>query len=107
MAPGSALLQVIAGAPASTPPQYNLEPMRTYQIGRSRQAGNHILVDGTTASRIHGVIHSNAPGVFVYEEQGANPSKINNADVARGSRRPLTSGDRIQIGDTVFQFIRF
>ncbi|MBC8141999.1 MAG: DUF3662 domain-containing protein [Armatimonadetes bacterium] len=69
-------------------------------VGRSRQAGNDIVLTDTQVSKRHGRI-AFENGAFVYrDENSTNGSRVNSVPVERGAAVPINFGDEIRVGES-------
>jgi hypothetical protein len=77
----------------------------TWSIGRSRT--NDLFLEDLSVSRLHAIIISTGNGNYALRDEGsANGTKVNGQLVSKSQALPLTEGDRIQIGQTVFVFFK-
>jgi diguanylate cyclase (GGDEF)-like protein len=72
-------------------------------IGRSHDC-ELSFPDAVSVSRIHARIVSAADGVFIEDLDSTNGTFVNQSRV--GDRTKLSSGDRVQLGDLHFKFLR-
>jgi len=91
------LLRVVQGAEQGRGYQITETPLT---IGRDKLCG--ISINDTRMSRQHAGIYYLAPDFFVKDLGSTNGVFVNNKKV---KQTRLASGDRIQMGGTIFEFI--
>lgn len=97
---GSSATLILVGADGEAPRSYALDRPVT-SLGRL--SDNDVVVDDSGASRQHARIR-NADGEFVVSDLGStNGTLVNDEPI---TERTLADGDRITIGETVFEFRR-
>jgi hypothetical protein len=107
---------VVAAAPAAAgngiwalvvqkSPYLSLGETYAFPVGAHALAGRSsdtdIYLEDTFVSSKHARFESNAQGFQVEDLHSTNGTQVNGADIS-GSRR-LAVGDRVEVGDTVFQ----
>ncbi|MBC7806653.1 MAG: FHA domain-containing protein, partial [Akkermansiaceae bacterium] len=73
---------------------------RVTTIGRSRQAGNDVVVNDSQVSKKHGRIAWEGGAFVYYDENSTNGSRLNEAPLAPNVAHPLNFGDVIRLGET-------
>ena len=89
--------------------EISISPGENYQLGDltrlGRGRGNHILFSGNYASQEHARI-SYRQGQYWIEDLGSlNKTYLNEVPITQLT--VLANGDRIRIGDVIFQFVRW
>src|SRR4028118_2047803 len=84
------------------PERVNLERLKT-TIGRSTRSD--ICIPDPFASRVHAEIRNEGDHFVLQDLDSANGTRYNGQPVSEIIQ--LSSGDKIQIGETVFEFLEF
>jgi pSer/pThr/pTyr-binding forkhead associated (FHA) protein len=75
------------------------------RVGRGRQAGNDIVLDGDRMiSKRHTRIAFEQGGFVAYDENSTNGTLLHGKPVAPGQPAPLQSGDELRLGETLLVF---
>jgi len=69
-----------------------------------RISDNHVVVNDPKASSHHAEIRPNGPGFGIIDLGSTNGTFVNNQRIDRNTLCPLANGDRIRIGDTIFNY---
>lgn len=96
-------LQVVASG------EFNISPGETFKLGDLTKLGrardNHIVFSGSYASQEHACIYYKQ-GQYWLEDLGSlNFTYLNEVVVTKPT--VLANGDRIQIGEVIFRFVRW
>lgn len=73
---------------------------RTTTVGRSRQAGNDIILNDGQVSKRHARLVWEGGGFVYYDENSTNGSRLNEVPVTPNVAYPLNFGDVVRIGET-------
>jgi hypothetical protein len=98
--PGSTATLILVDEGAGAPRSY---PLDKAVVSLGRLGDNDVVVDDAGASRQHARIR-NADGEYVISDLGSTNGTLVNDETVR--ERTLADGDRITIGETVFEFRR-
>lgn len=74
----------------------------TLTIGRARD--NQLVMNDPKVSSHHAEMRPSGQGYSITDLDSTNGTFVNDQRLARHTPRPLTTGDRIRIGDTVFAY---
>ncbi|MBN5029061.1 Flp pilus assembly complex ATPase component TadA [Stenotrophomonas maltophilia] len=74
------------------------------ECGIGRGDGNLVVLQGWSIAQRHAALKREDQGIFIESLGGRSPVLVNGEQV-KGSRGPLTSRDRVQIGDYLLQVV--
>jgi diguanylate cyclase (GGDEF)-like protein len=71
------------------------------RVGRG--ADNYIILDGDSVSRRHAHLERRDENWFAVDDGSTNGTYVNDEQISRAT--PLSNGDRLKIGPTIFKFL--
>ena len=75
--------------------------IETMRVGRGSE--NHVVLDADSVSRRHAHFEQRGATWYVVDDQSTNGTYVN--DELIPSERPLSNGDRVKIGSTIFKYL--